>query len=69
MLFKQRASFFEVYPSGSLKQWNLLCRAYKGPGNLTAPFAATGLTLAPDNSQRGLARSEDWIHLPSSPPA
>jgi predicted nuclease with RNAse H fold len=23
--------FFEVYPAGSLKQWGLRCRAYKGP--------------------------------------
>jgi predicted nuclease with RNAse H fold len=28
--------FFEVYPAGSLKQWGLPCRTYKGPGNLAA---------------------------------
>lgn len=98
--------FFEVYPAGSLKQWNLPCRAYKGARNLaarrrllhalrrllpalrlepaafaaddhafdaliaslTARCAATGLAFAPDNAQRGLARSEGWIHLPSAPP-
>lgn len=99
--------FFEVYPAGSLKQWNLPCRAYKGSRNLaarrqllhalrrllpalclepaafaagdhafdaliaslTARCAATGLSFAPHDDQRRLARSEGWIHLPSAPPA
>ncbi len=28
--------FFEVYPAGSLHQWSLASRRYKGPGNLQA---------------------------------
>ncbi len=105
----QGRQYFEVYPAGSLKQWDLRHNGYK-PGSkvtkaealnrrrdmleklrqrlpriqipdayaetdhsfdaliasLTARAAALGRTIPPDDTQRALATTEGWIHLPQA---